>query len=85
MNGSASKYLDSSHLAVLRQAQRALADLIPEMDKAEQCGVDCTEFRNGHAFIRDKVDQYISTYFPGPFDPASGPPVPREPGSPPVA
>lgn len=78
MNSSASKYLNNSHLALLQQSQRQLADLIPEMDRAEQCGIDCTDFRNGHTFIQDKVATYLATYFPDTLVANPGDRVPRE-------
>lgn len=33
------------HFDLLKDAQRKLADLLPLMDKAERCGIECAQFR----------------------------------------
>jgi len=40
----------------LKRSERALMDLLPELDKAEQCGIDCQEYRT----IRDEAVERIS-------------------------
>lgn len=34
------------HFDSLKSAQRTLHDLLPLIDKAEGCGIECQEFRN---------------------------------------
>ncbi len=36
---------DRRQLEALKQSQRALHDLLPTIDKAESCGVECSAFR----------------------------------------
>lgn len=40
----------------LKRSERALNDIIPELDKGEQCGIDCQEYRS----IRDEAAERIS-------------------------
>lgn len=56
--------LNSGHRDMLIEAQRRLSNVLPEIDKAEACGVDCAEFRQGHAYLADRVGRYLNTYFP---------------------
>lgn len=39
---------------MLKKAQRKLADLIPMLDKAERCGVDCDVYR---AIVKELGDR----------------------------
>lgn len=57
--------LNSGHRDMLIEAQRRLADVLPEIDKAEACGIDCGEFRQGHQYLADRVGRFLNTYFPG--------------------
>ena len=41
---------------------RALHDLIPELDKAEQCGTDCTNRRAAVEQVRQQLEQIKATY-----------------------
>lgn len=34
-----------THFKALKDAQRDLHDILPEIDKADRCGIECREFR----------------------------------------
>lgn len=57
--------LNSNHLDLLRSAQRSLNEALPLIDRAEACGLDCQEYRQGHAALSDRVARYITHFFPG--------------------
>lgn len=63
-NTANSNLLDSGHLELLRKTQRQLNDLLPLMDAAEACGVDCDQYRNGHAYLAARTQQYLERFFP---------------------
>lgn len=58
-----------THYNLLMQGQRALADVLPLIDKAEACGLDCSEYRSGHAYMQDRITRYINTFFPNQVTP----------------
>lgn len=62
----------SSHYQMLINAQRTLNDALPKIDKAEECGIDCTEYRQGHAYLADQVERYLRAYFPDQIVPPDG-------------
>jgi hypothetical protein len=64
------------HYNLLMQGQRALNDVLPLVDKAEACGLDCSEYRSGHAFMQDRIGRYLRTFFPDQITPKSGTGVP---------
>lgn len=72
--------LRPEHFDLLSKAARDLHDIIPEIEKAELCGVDCQEFRSGHAYLSDRVSKFLSIYFPHGGNPAVDPGVPRTGG-----
>jgi len=48
----------------LKAAQRQISDLHPTMDKAENCGVDCTEMRAIAAEILSRLSAIEREFFP---------------------
>lgn len=68
-NGSTGNYLTSGHLDLLRKAQKDLHDMIPLMDMAESCGVDCELYRQGHAYATERIAKFINTFFPDHLQP----------------
>lgn len=64
--------INSGHYDMLLRGERALNDAIPLIAKAESCGVDCTEFREGHAFMRDRLARFRAVYFPDQIVPPTG-------------
>ena len=63
---------NTGHYEMLVRGERSLNDALPLIAKAESCGVDCTEFREGLDFMRDRLAQFRSTYFPDQVTPPSG-------------
>jgi hypothetical protein len=61
---TASSPLTLGHRDMLIESQRRLQNVLPEIDKAESCGIDCSEFRQGHAYLSETVGRYLDTYFP---------------------
>lgn len=47
--------LPNEQFAKLLQAERDLHDILPEMDKADECGIDCQEFRRLHSEMMDNI------------------------------
>lgn len=39
------KVFTRQQLELLKKSQRELHDLLPEIDKAEDCGIECSAFR----------------------------------------
>jgi len=56
--------LPPEKIAELRAKQRELHDLLPEMDAAEQCGIDCTMLRSIRDDAFDKINKLIQYYGP---------------------
>lgn len=46
--------LPPKEIAALKEAQRTLSDQFAEYDKAEECGLDCQEFRR---LAQQKIDE----------------------------
>lgn len=59
------------HYTLLRRGQQALNDAIPILDMAEECGVDCSDYRNGHAELSGRIDKYLRNFFPNQVIPSS--------------
>lgn len=59
------------HYTLLQRGAKALSDAIPILDMAEECGVDCSDYRVGHAELGNRINKYISTFFPNQALPAS--------------
>lgn len=75
-----STFPDNSHLQMLMNAREHLAAAIPVLDAAESCGVDCTEYRQGHAELSRRVETYLGMLFPDSVKPGpqeGGQNVPR--------
>lgn len=54
----------TAHLDALRAGQSSLNNVLPLLDKAEACGLDCTEYRQGQATLRGRIDAYLREFFP---------------------
>lgn len=71
MNG----FPSTQHRDLLLNAQRSLHDALPLIDLAESVGLDASEYRQGHAYLSDRVGRYLSRLFPDqpiPGHPAQG-------------
>lgn len=56
--------LTNEQIADLQKHQRGLNDILPEFDQAEQCGVDCAEFRRIQADASSQIDKLLQYYGP---------------------
>lgn len=56
--------LTTEKITELRQHQRALHDILPELDNAEKCGVDCTMMRELRNDAMDKIENIIKYFGP---------------------
>lgn len=54
--------LTKQQLADLRTAQRTLHDILPEIDKAGQCGVDCQAILEVHQQAADRINLMLKHY-----------------------
>lgn len=48
----------------LREHQRNINDLQEELDKAEFCGVDCTQLRAASAEANERMSRLLANYGP---------------------
>jgi hypothetical protein len=62
---------DQTHYDLLIKAQRGLDGVLPLIEKAEACGMDCQEFRSGHAAMSSQVGAWLRAFFPDQMLPAS--------------
>lgn len=61
----ATKYrLPSEKVTELQAAQRALHDILDEFTTAEECGVDCTEYRRLQREAHDRISKILANYGP---------------------
>lgn len=79
-HSSGQSYLNSGHHELLRKAQRDLSEMIPLMDAAEECGVDCQQYREGHAYISGRINDFLRVFFPDQVVPPDGSGLPRNAG-----
>ena len=54
--------LPPDKLEELRTAQRALNEVLPEFDKAEECGVQCQEMRTLRDQAADRISKLLKNY-----------------------
>lgn len=57
--------LPPEKITELRQHQRALHDILPELDDVEKCGVDCTPLREMRDTAMDQIEKMITYFGPG--------------------
>ena len=56
--------LGKEDMAKLTTAERDLHDILPEMDKAEECGIDCQEFRRMHGEAMSSIEALKRNFGP---------------------
>lgn len=78
--GSSNSFPSTGHLELLVKAQESLSRVTPLIDKAEACGIDCTEYRDGVAYMGKKIDSFRSNFFPDQILPPDGSRVPKDGG-----
>jgi hypothetical protein len=44
-----------NHYEQVLNAERKLHDLLPVLDKAENCGIDCGQFRDLHQYLSQQL------------------------------
>jgi ribosome assembly protein YihI (activator of Der GTPase) len=54
--------LPDEKIAELQTQQRALADILPMIDDAETCGVECQEYRRVHREALDRINQLLDKF-----------------------
>jgi len=47
--------LPQDQIVELKKSERILMDILPELDKMEQCGIECTELK----LVRDEAAERI--------------------------
>lgn len=50
----------------LKEAERILHDLVPLMDAAERCNIDCAEYRQVHQFFTESFAALNREFFTPP-------------------
>lgn len=61
----------SAHYNMLMHGMRSLNEVTPLISKAEACGMDCTEYRQGHAYLQDTISRFLHEFFPDQITPPS--------------
>jgi hypothetical protein len=56
--------LDQSHRREITKAMKRIHLLMPLVDKAERCGVECQEFRATLSYLYGQFDQLLKNFFP---------------------
>ncbi len=56
--------IPKEQFAGLLQAERDLHDLLPEIDKAEECGIECQEFRRVHGEVMENITKLKQNFGP---------------------
>jgi hypothetical protein len=57
--------LSASALSKLKQAQRNIHDILPELDKAEACGIECQQYRQLVADTQQRIESLLTYYGTG--------------------
>lgn len=60
----------------LIRSKRILNSLVPMMDKAERCGIDCQQFRQGHGYMNEQADNILREFYPNQVLPPTGSGIP---------
>lgn len=54
--------LPAEAINALREADRELHDILPELDKADQCGIECREYRRVVQEQREQISKLLQNY-----------------------
>lgn len=61
-----SKYkLPADKVATLKAAQRELHDVLPLIDEAEQCGIECQQYRQLAEEVQERITKILTYFGPG--------------------
>lgn len=55
----------SAHHDMLIQAQRHLNQVAPLIQKAKDCGIDCSAYEQGWHHISSQASKRLAVFFPG--------------------
>jgi hypothetical protein len=61
--------LTTAHGELINRGLQALANALPIIEAAEKAGVDCTEYRQGHAEMQRRLMSYRGQFFPNQVTP----------------
>ncbi len=61
--------LSTAHSELINRGLQSLANALPIIEAAEKAGVDCTEYRQGHAEMLRRFHQYRASFFPDQITP----------------
>lgn len=64
------------HLEMIMRGERGLNDVEPKIAKAEACGIDCREYRQGLNDLRAALSAFRRQFFADTLVPPSGTGVP---------
>jgi len=56
--------LPPESVASLQQAQRDLQSILPDIDGAEACGIECQQYRQTHQEAMDRIEQLLTHFGP---------------------
>lgn len=56
--------LPGMEYAKLLETERELHDILPEMDKAEECGIECQEYRRLHREAMERIEKIKINFGP---------------------
>ena len=56
--------LSNEDYASILQAERQLHDILPDIDNAEECGVECQEYRRVHAEYMQQIEKLKAKFGP---------------------
>jgi hypothetical protein len=54
--------LPKEQVAKLRESQRELMDILPEFDKAAECGIECSELKAARDEAVQKIEALLKHY-----------------------
>lgn len=78
-DSSGSSFPTQAHYEMLTRSQRHLSDAAQKIGKAHAAGIDVQEFREGHQYLSDTINRFLSIYYPDQLMPPSGTGLPRLP------
>lgn len=56
--------LTEEHRRSIEHSLRVLADMLPQIESREQCGIDCKEYRDMRDHLIEGLTQLRETFFP---------------------
>jgi hypothetical protein len=72
MSRFATSFPTDQHYAMLCRGEECLSHVLPIIDQAKACGMDCGEFLAGYEYIKDRLSRYRAAFFPDKVTPPTG-------------